>query len=211
MLRTTKLPVLGALTLVVLGAFGATGVQAGTFTAGAYPATVKGTSGLHLLMTPTISISISCLPTFHGILSGGSESLTLTPSYGTSCKSEEQSVHISNNGCDLAMRAGSTKEADVVSGTMDVVCPLGKAIDFELTSPPGCHFMVPAQEKTSLLTYRMDTAKKTISVEYGVSKLAYVLSSKCPEAAGEYANGAYLGTSTLQATNEGLATSFLVE
>jgi hypothetical protein len=211
MLRLLKLSMWAALILATIGALGTVAAQAGTFTAGAYPATVKSSGGADLFFTETASISILCLPKPDGTLAGGSVSLTLTPNYGTSCKSEEKAVHVNENGCDLRFRAGLTQEPDVVSGTMDVVCPLGKAIDFEITPAPVCHYFVLPQENKAVFSYRNRTAEKSIQWEAGVNELVYRLSGSCPEGAGEYFNGVYLGNGTMRATKEGFSTAFFVE
>jgi hypothetical protein len=210
MLKATRLALV-TMALVGAGAIAAMDAQAGTFTAGAYPATVKSSGGLHMLMTQTVSIFILCVPKPDGTLASGSESLTLTPNYGTSCESEEKPVHVNENGCDLRLRAGSKVEPEVFSGTMDVVCPIGKAIDFEITSTPICHFIVLPQENKPLFTFRNHPEEKAIYWEAAVNELKYRLSGTCPEAAGEYSGGGYLPNGTLRATKGGLSTSLLLE
>src|SRR3954454_19491702 len=82
--RQLRLLGLAVLALVATSAFSATGPQAGLFTAGAFPATITGTSvGVHVLHTEIGNMTGA--PTFHGVLEGPAEELTLVPTYGTSC------------------------------------------------------------------------------------------------------------------------------
>lgn len=209
MSRQLRLLGLALLALVASGAVTATGAQAGTFTAGAYPATITGSSvGVHLLGTELGMME--CEPTFHGVLEAAAEELTLVPTYATSCKLGAKEVHVTNNGCDFKLHAGETLEEDAVGGTMDIVCPEGNAMDFEITSMPICHLTIPGQAGLSALTYTNRTMAKDVDLDFSIGELVYRLDNNCP-AAGDHANGTYGGTSTLKADHEGAETSFGVD
>lgn len=210
MSRQLRVLGLALLALVAFGAFNAVGAQAGTFTAGAYPATVTGSAvGMHLLGTE-LGV-MECAPTFDGELAAASEELTLTPTYGTSCKLGAKEVHVTNNGCDFRLHAGNTLVEDRVAGTMDIICPEGMAIDFEITSMPICHLTIPGQAGLSSLVFTNRTMAKDVDLDFGIVELVYHLGGNCPGGPATYANGTYGGTSTLTADNEGAATAFGVD
>jgi hypothetical protein len=209
MSRQLRLLGLVMLALGATGAISATGAQAGLFTAGAYPATITGSSvGVHILHTEIGNMA--CAPTFHGVLEGPAEELTLAPTYGTSCEIGMKEVHVTNNGCDFRMHASNTLGEDAVAGTMDIVCPEGNAMDFEITSNPICHLTVPGQASLSALTYTNRTMAKDVDVDFNIVELVYRLDNNC-SVVGNFANGTYGGTSTLKADHEGAATSFGVD
>jgi hypothetical protein len=199
-----------ALTALATAAMAATAAQAGTFTAGAYPATITGSAvGVHLLTTERGAME--CAPSFDGELAAASEELTVTPNFGT-CKLGANAVNVKNNGCDFRLHAGltSTLVEDLVSGTMDVVCPQGSAMDFEITSTLICHLTIPAQLGLGTLTFTNRTAAKDVDANFSIGGLKYTLDAGCP-GAGNYTNGTYGGTSTLKADHGGVGTSFAVE
>lgn len=198
--RTIKLLALSALALIALGAVSATGAQAGTFTAGSYPATITGTSaaGSHEFSTQ-IGV-IKCAPSFHGVLGAASELLTLNPNYGT-CGIEGKVVHVNDNGCDFRLRAGATIEMDVVGGAMNIVCPDGAKIDFEITSEPICHVTVPGQNELGPLRYTNDTEAEDVNLHFQIEGIFYELDMGCPVVGAFF--GGYKGTSTFKADAEG--------
>lgn len=197
-----------ALTALATAALAATAAQAGTFTAGAYPATITGSAvGPHLLSTELGAME--CAPTFHGELTGEAGELTLTPTYGR-CKLGAKEVHVNNNGCDYRLHANNAMAEDEVAGTMDVICPAGSAIDFEITSMPICHLTIPEQFGLSALTFTNHTAAKDVDVDISLGGLEYTLGAGCP-GAGNYANGTYGGLSTLKADHGGAGTSLAVD
>jgi hypothetical protein len=93
---------------------------------------------------------------------------------------------------------------------MDIVCPEGNAMDFDITSMPICHLTIPGQAGLSALTYTNRTMAKDVDVDFSIGELAYRLDNNCA-VVGNYANGTYGGTSTLKADHEGAGTSFGVD
>ncbi len=86
---------------------------------------------------------------------------------------------------------------------MDILCPEGKAIDFEITSVPICHLTVPGQVGLNSLTFTNRTMAKDVDLDFALEELVYRLDPGCP-GAGNYANGTYgAGTTTMIAAKEG--------
>jgi hypothetical protein len=207
--RTIKLLALGALALAAVGAVSATAAQAGTFTAGQYPATVVGTNNVPHTIGTSLG-AIECAPFFHGKLEAASEELTLEPSYGT-CNLGEFEVHTDMNGCDFRLHAGETLGEHEVGGTMDIVCPAGAALDFEVTSEPVCHLTIPGQAGLGSLTFTSQTPPSDVKLDFNLVELGYRLDMGCP-GAGNYANGTWTGTTTLVAfKGPGMQTAFGVD
>jgi hypothetical protein len=209
-MNTMRMLKLSALILVVLGALGGPGAQTASFKAGAYPATVTGSGGIHLFYSETTAISFFCVPAPHGSLAAPSGSLMLLPNYGK-CQWEGKSVSLNPNGCEWQLKTVGGIEPDKVSGTWGIVCPAGKEIDFAIPSTPVCHFLIPAQEVMLGTAYTNWTAEKEVQADFTLNELAYRLSGSCPESVGVTHTGAYIGTTYLRATHEGLATSFFVQ
>jgi len=209
-IRTIRLLALSALALCAIGAASAT-AQAGTFTASTYPANVYGTNMVPHKLKTNLG-TMECAPFLEGQLAAASETLTMAPSYGTTCSLGEFEVHTKVNGCDFLLHAGETTAEDVVAGSMDIICPEGKAIDFEITSMPICHLTVPGQAGLNALTFTDRTMAKDVDLDFALEELAYRLDEGCP-GAGNYNNGSYgAGTTTMIAAKEGgLVIPFMVD
>lgn len=208
--RMIKLLALSALALVALGALSATAAQAGTFTAGAYPATITGSTAAGAHEMKTQLGTMNCGPSFHGVMEAASETLTLTPNYGTTCSIGGNQVHVKNNGCDFRLHAGATKEVDVITGSMDIVCPAESKMDFEITSATTCHLTIPAQNNLGTLTYTNNTAAQDVNLDFKLEFFFYELDVGC-STVGAFFDGFYGGTSTLKADAGGAGTSFQVD
>ncbi len=197
------------LAAVAIGAIAASAAQAGQFTAGNYPATVTGQNvGFHELETELGTIE--CNLKLHGELAAASETVTLTPTYATGCKLGALEIHVNNNGCDFLLHAGATLAMDEVEGSLDLKCPAGNVLDFEITSMPVCHLGIPEQLGLGEALYTDRTMAKDVDLDLNVEGLSYELGNNCP-VVGAFANGAYRGTTTLKADYEGMPTQFTVE
>lgn len=200
-IRTIRLLGLSALALCAIAA-ATTPAQAGTFTASTYPANVYGTNMVPHKLKTNLG-TIECAPFLEGQLAAASETLTMTPAYATQCSLGETEIHVKVNGCDFLLHAGETTAEDVVAGSMDIICPAGKAIDFEITSMPICHLTLPGQVGLNSLTFTDRTAAKDVDLDFGLEELVYRLDEGCP-GAGTYNNGSYgAGTTTMVAAKEG--------
>lgn len=192
---------LAVLAVLATAAAVAPAAQAGTFTAGAYPATITGQNvGAHQFTT-ALGV-MNCNVTFHGEMAAASSELTLTPSYGTNCGINNKVVHVDMNGCDYLFHAGETIAADEVDGSMDIKCPEGAEIDFEITSMPICHITVPEQLGLESITYTDRTGVKDVDADMSLGGIAYGLDAGCT-VEGTVEGGTYAGTTTLRSDNEG--------
>ena len=224
-LRQLKLLGFALLALVATSAAAAPGAQAGTLTAGAYPATITQTSVAFNFFKTSYGL-MTCWPSFHGELTEASEELTLTPTFKplpvilTSCEQGGKVTHLNTNGCDFRVRAGEEVEEDVVAGTLDIVCPEGKMLDFEITGfSPACHLTVPPQENLTGVPggfpaangiFIADKTPNSVHVSINPGGIRYILSGGCP-LTGEFTNGVYVGGATLIAKSGGMETTFSVD
>jgi hypothetical protein len=187
---------LGMLAMLATAAAFAPAAQAGEFTAGKYPATIIGTNNVIHKITTNLGV-MECAPVLHGNLEAPSEELTFSLGYGP-CTLGANEVDVNVNGCDYRVHAGNTAGQHKVAGTMDIVCPEGSVIDFEVTSVPTCHLTVPGQTGLGALTYTNHTPPTDVDLDFNLSGLSYTLDMGCP-GPGVYANGAFTGTTTLVA------------
>jgi hypothetical protein len=201
MSRNLKALGLAALTLLAIGAMAAPAAQAGKFTAGAYPATITGQNiGFHHLTT--VEGTMTCAETkSHGVLTEESESLTLTPEFGTSCTLEGNVVHVKNNGCDFLYKAGETTGTHKVDGTVQVKCPTGSKIDFEVTGIQVCHITIGEQIPLEHVVYTSNTMPNDVDVHTHLTGLIYQLDFGCPNV-GTF-GATYVGTTTWKADAAG--------
>jgi hypothetical protein len=210
MSRKIRLLGLALFATVALSAVSATGAQAGEFTAAEFPATITGqnVAGEHFITTD-LGVLV-CSVTFHGALEEASETMTIAPNYGTGCTIAGIEVHVANNGCDFLFRAGNTLGGHEVGGSMDIKCPEGSAMDFEITSMMVCHLTIPDQIGLGGLTYTNNTMPADVDIDFGIEGFVYRMDAGCPMA-GIRGNGAYSGTSTIKADHAGMGTGFKVD
>jgi hypothetical protein len=206
--RPLRLLGLALLAVVATSAVGAAGAQAGNFTAGAYPATITSETIIPVQFTTQLGTMI-CEPTLHGELAAASGTLTLTPSYGATCRIGGKGVDVKNNGCDFVLHGGATKEGSEVEGSMDISCPEGKKLDFEITSMPVCHLTVPGQSGLGSIRFT-NMVEKDIVAHFELGFVFYELDANCP-AVGGFLDGECEATTTLMADNEGAGTSLKVD
>lgn len=210
MSRNLKALGLAALALVAIGAMAAPAAQAGKFTAGTYPATITGQNiGFHHLTT--VLGTMTCAETkSHGVLTEESQDLTLSVDFGTSCTLEGSLVHVKNNGCDFHYKAGETTGTHKVDGSVQVKCPTGNAIDFEITSMQVCHLTIGEQAALEHVVFTNNTMPADVDVDMHLTGLIYQLDMGCPFV-GTF-GGTYVGTTTLKADAEGgVGTPFRVD
>ncbi len=211
MKMSRKLKALGLAVLAVcaIGAMSASAAQAGTFTAGNYPATITGIHATVQELETELGV-MECGVKLHGELVEASEQLTLNAGYGTSCQLNGDLVHVNMNGCDYQFNAGATLAMDTVEGSLDIKCPTANEIDFLITAEEPCHLTIPEQLGLSQVVYRDKTMAQDVEVELDVEGLDYELDAGC-EVEGAFENGSYTGDITLGADYEGMPTPFMVE
>ncbi len=103
---------------------------------------------------------------------------------------------------------------------MDIVCPEGKSIEYEITtSSYVCQLTVPPQENLAGVPGSNPTANgirltnqtpNSVHLQINPGGIRYILDTGCP-ITGEFANGVYSGSAPLTATSEGEGTSFSVD
>jgi hypothetical protein len=208
MSRNLKILGLCLVAVFAVNAMAVSAAQAGQFTAGAYPATITGQNvgGAHQFTT--LLGVMECGVKFHGVLAEGSQDLTLSPEYGTTCELEGKQVHVKANGCDFRFHAGETTVMDQVKGSVDVRCPTGAEIDFEVTSMVTCHITIPEQLGLGHVTYTDRTMAADVDADMHLTGLLYKLDFGCPFV-GTF-GATYTGTTTLASDNEG-SDAFVVE
>lgn len=201
MTRKLKTAGLALVAVFALGAIAASAAHAGTFTSDEYPATITGQNvgGAHVFETE-LGVPMNCNVQLHGELAAASETVTMTPTYN--CGIGGNVVDVDLNGCDYVLRAGATLGMHEVGGLMDIVCPAGAAIDFEITSMPICHLTVGEQLGLGALTYTNRTMAKDVDADMSLGGIEYELDEECP-VEGVFGTGTYEGTTTLRADNEG--------
>ena len=202
---------LALLALVATSAVTATGAQASTITAGAYPATIHGKTS-HLFAFALGLMECTGGVSYHGELTAASEELTVTPTY-EGCKHFGGAVDVSVNGCSTRLHAGKKIEGGFI-GTMDFVCPEGKVMDFNLTARPGCHLTIIPQ--TGLIGPVLTNFTTQVDFDFNNGEATwmepkYILSSGCGAAAGEYEEMRITGGIPLKAEHEGTETTIKVE
>jgi len=108
-----------------------------------------------------------------------SDDLTITPEYG-GCTAVvlgvEHATDVRTNGCTYTFTAGETFEGETkVHGTTDIVCPAGKVIEWEITTPNVCNITIAAQPDVEGVTYHNTgaAAKRDVDWILAIMKLAY--------------------------------------
>ena len=208
--RKPRAAILALLAFCAVAALGPAQSQAGVFEAAEYPATITGQhiNGPHEFTTELGLMG--CKPRFHGVLAAASAGLTIAAFYETECSIAGNEVHVNMNGCDFRFNAGNTLEMDEVEGSLDIKCPAGNEIDFEITSMVICHLTVPEQLGLTDVTFTDRTMLKDVEADFDIEGLSYELDNGCPMV-GAFENGTYVGESTLKADHEGMGTAFKVD
>jgi hypothetical protein len=101
-------------------------------------------------------------------------------------------------------------EAGTVEGTLDIVCPEGKEIEFK-EAANGCVVKIPSQNGLSTLTYTDHTIAKDLNVDIGVTGMSYTQNGNCAGGMGTFANGEYGSDSTMTDEKEGAADGLIVK
>jgi len=195
--------------IVLLAGFGAVASQAAAsvFEAGNFPAAISGEqSEAHVFNFGEVKVTCSHA-TFAGELEAQLETLTLSPTY-TECKSTT-AVTVSANGCSYIFKVSKKVEENRFSGSVDVSCPIGKAMAF--TSAFGlCEAQIGSQTGLAEVTYKNNTSAtpKNLKVEEKLTALHYTVtknSGGCFPGTGEKTNGTLIAISTLKASVGGEA------
>jgi hypothetical protein len=147
--------------------------------------------------------TISCKKaTFTGteFLLSGQATVTVSPAYSECTFLGVSNVAVNVNGCTYRFNE-PTGLTSPFTGTVNVLCPVGKKIEFEAS---GCKVEVGEQGPLSSLTFTNGgtSPNRFVTVTANVTKIAYTASGKCA-VLGEKTDGTYKGTAKAQAETEG--------
>ena len=170
-----RAPVLTLIVVVValLGVSSASAQAAPTFQAGAYPATIHGSSALGNEDLKLEGGSAECATSFHAEAKEASTTLALAPSF-SSCKAFGYlNATITPNGCRYLLHATEQSALDKYKASFDIACEAGKAIK---VVAGVCEVEVPAQSGLASVELVNDTEaspKQDITVDLVVSAISY--------------------------------------
>jgi hypothetical protein len=182
----------------------------GEFTAGKYPAAITGEQIVNHEFKFTAGTFICSEAMFDGELAAASATLTLSAEYNECETSSGKPATVKMTSCDYLLHAGETVAAGV-DGTLDVNCAMaGDGIDIEQPES-GCVVQIVAQEGLKTLTYTNHEVAKDFDVDINLVEMKYKQNANCPGGAGNKANGAYSGKSTMTGEAEGAETSLKVD
>jgi hypothetical protein len=196
MFSRTKATVAALAAVVAVGATMASAAHAGEFTAENYAATVTGTAlAKHQFQFNGGAISCT-VASFDGKLAGPAENITIAAEYGNCSTPGGAAVTVNMTGCDYAFHAGATLENDRVEGSMEVQCAQGgEGIDIEEAG--GCMVRILPQAGLGNMVYTNHTEAKDFDIDFNIGGIAYVQNAACPMGEGVFANGTYMGQSTM--------------
>jgi hypothetical protein len=96
----------------------------------------------------------------HGLIASGSTDITLSPRFNVTCYTNQADptvetthtqisvtpVSVTMNGCDYALHiGGTTGGANTYGVTTDIVCPVGKAIEYHIQGVKTCTYSYGSQ------------------------------------------------------------------
>lgn len=201
MLRHCLRPMLLSL-LLACGLLGlvASGSQAANFTASSYPALITGvsiegveTEAGNSIEDETFELAVGfwCKSSFSSTLTSASSILEAEVTF-SKCQAGLGTVSVNTTGCKFKyhLEEGSV---DDFTGSLDLVCPVGAAVDIEIPAI-GCTMTIPPQTGLKKVHFHNETAKGDITVQAEVSGALHYTVAKggvfCG-ATGERTNGSY--------------------
>jgi hypothetical protein len=190
--------ILVALAAVALVSAFASAVQASTFTAEKYPATIEGTQvGQHVFSVEN-NLTVKCSnATFHGTLSAASSTITMSPAYSACNAFGFLNSTVNFNGCTYLFHAGEEVSADKHAGSVDIVCPAGGFIAIVAGT---CETQIPAQTGLNTNNIENNTTPLDATATGSLTGIKYTKTKDgfgCPFAGtGTKTDGGYAGTAT---------------
>jgi len=125
------------------------------------------------------------------------KTVTVLPAYSECTFLGVANVAVNMNGCTY--RFNQPTGTGPFTGTVNVLCPAGKKIEFEAT---GCKISVGEQGPLSSVTFtNLATVPKSVKVAANVSKIKYTAAGTCT-VLGEKEDGTYSGTAIADAETE---------
>jgi hypothetical protein len=189
-----------ALVVLALAAIGAGSASAAQFRHEAIEnAKVKATNTNNHVFTAGPIGSITCTSaTFTGVayLPSPQKTLEVEPAYsGCSFLGVVGTVKVNTEGCKY--KFNEPTGSGPFTGTVDVVCPEGKKINFEAE---GCKIEVGSQ--TGLKTVSYKNLASSVEVTANVTGITYKAGLTCIGATGEHSDGTYSGTANATAEDQ---------
>lgn len=213
------------LSLLSLGLLGVPGAQAIEFWAEKYPVTFdSSTTAEHVFKTEG-GAEIKCKKaTFSGGLTEAEQkanptTVSVEPGY-TECSSSGTPIQFFANECEYQFHVQEKVEAKY-AGQSEIICPEGAEMLFEakLFGNTACRIWIPPQSGLGQIYFTNDpngagTADDDLTIEAQLkAELHYTIEKfiACPDTAGTYEFGTYLGANTGFATNGGKQVGFQVK
>ncbi len=154
--------------------------------------------GAHVFTAGLIG-NISCnTATFTGteFLTSPQPTITVLPSYSGCTFLTIPNVKVNMEGCEY--RFNTPTGSGPYSGSVSVICPVGKKINFEAS---GCKVEVGPQTLSSVSYTNLAGPPKSVTVKSNVTGITYTGSALCPGAQGTHSNGTYTGAAISKAEN----------
>jgi len=188
--------------LLLLGVIGANAASASEFEAESYPAHLEGAqvSGEPFILE-TEAGTLECATfTATGEQSANAESVELSPA-AAECKAFGfLGVGIHFNGCKLRPRAGGNIASHKWNATVDVVCPVNKAI---LVTAATCEFDIPSQNGIGGVTLDVETSFPNPAIKFTFNSTITVNVTKdgfgCPFSGTGHKKGTWKGSIRISA------------
>jgi hypothetical protein len=222
MLRRSLLLLLLLVPLVAFGAAPAAATE-GSFTAGAYPATITAAQNTTVFGIGSLWKVTCSETTFSGTLSFKTNGLELNETYGGCTANGGLPVTTRSNGCIYAWKLEELEAPGTAKGRTSSTCAGGKMVEFEtfegaLQHAFGvsvCTFGLPVQVRYSALTHNgessgIEDVLMTINLSGFEFKVLKGTKASCGAPVGETVVGTYTGSQTLGASKEGKAVSLMV-
>lgn len=213
-LKTLGIAVVAILAMSAMAASAASASQQGVFTAMdplAYPVHVHGTDDV--VVEPdsfeVLGSVVKCeVATFTGELKGRSTDLTITPTYEKCFKNGTEPSTVTHNGCNYTFTAGTYTSAADTHGTVDIVCPVGKAIEVHTyashaahtANTPNCTLTIGSVNNLTGVTYTNNAATTDVFVE-GVISVPVQTHGNCSGGFTINTTGTYRAGVTVNGTN----------
>jgi hypothetical protein len=191
MIRNLKVLVLAVGAVLAFTAMMASAASAASYTASAYPATIRGSHPAWDAVLTTEGGKVECATDWEGTLSAGSSTLTLRPNFWGCSAFGYLEATMNAEGCTYLFHATST-----FSSTIDVVCPAGQSIKITAGS---CKVEIKGQ--TGLKSVGTTNSGSSVIAKPNVTGIAYTVTQDgflCPfSGTGNKTGATYVGEFTL--------------
>ncbi len=145
----------------------------GLFKAGAYPATVHGTSAVGNGAITTEAGTVECNESLHAEIGKAATTLALAPTYSSCRAFGFLSATVSPNGCRYSLEEPERLAEDEYRSDFGFACEAGKAINVAVST---CEFEIPGQLELASARLTDDTSAtpvKDLTFKPEVTKIAY--------------------------------------